>query len=218
MKKYLLSSVVASLVLASNSMGIVTISLTGNPTTGPAFFLGPGLGVVPDGALIRIGTFEAPPNPSGTFLDFAAGFHEFARTTMGNTTNTNTGHPVKNNIAGSADPVQSPDADSYFIGKNVYIWVYADADGDTTGTQGQGVFSTTLTYADQATALSTSTTGYINDFGTLVGAPAGSTPANATVTAGLVTRFDLAAPPIPEPSSVATLGLLGLLGLARRRR
>jgi len=202
-------------------MGAVTISLTGNPTTGPAFFLGPGLGVVPDGALIRIGTFEAPPNPNGTFLEFASAFHEFARTTMGNATNTNTGHPVRNNIAGSADPVQSPDADSYFIGKNVYIWVYADADGDTTGTENQGIFATTLTYADQATALSTSTTGYINDFGVLV-APVGTptSPATAHLNAATppqVTRFDLAAV-IPEPSSIATLGLLGLLGLARRRR
>lgn len=213
MKKYLLSSVLVALLSATHSMGAVTISLTGNPTSGPAFFLSSGA-VVPDGSLIRIGTFDTAPSAGGTFLEFAASFHEFARTTMGNATNTNTGHPVRNNIAGGTGP-ESPDADTFFIGKNVYIWVYGDADGDTTGNEGQGLYSTTLTFADQPTALSTSTTGYINAFGKNV--IPGGTNANVVVSNGLVTRFNLAGV-IPEPSSVVTLGLLSMLGLARRRR
>lgn len=217
MKKHMLSSAIASLVLVANSMGAVTISLTGSPISGPSFFEGStGTMFVPDGALIRIGTFANPPDPDTTFVDLLGSFHEFSRTTMGNTNPAaaNTGHVVRNNIAGGNGP-DSPDPDSYFIGKNVYIWVHGDVDGDSTGLEYQGVFSTALQYADQPTALSTSTIGYINAFGrnTASGARA-SVVLNAAHT--LATRFNLVE--VPEPSSAATLGLLTALGLACRRR
>jgi hypothetical protein len=217
MKKNLLIAL-TSLAVASSSMGAVTISLTGNPTSGPAFF-NPST-VVLDGSLIRIGTFNAAPATNSTFEALAAGFHEFARTTMGNASNVNTGHVVRQNIAGDTEPgnpnaANSPDADSFFIGKNVYIWVYDSATADPS--KPQGVYSTSLLFADQPTAVSTSMTGYTTAYGQFAPPLNGGPVTNVVLNGGLVTRFNLAAP-VPEPTVTVLGGLIAMLGLARRRR
>lgn len=220
MKKSTLLTAFAALAVASTSMGAVTINLSGNPNSGPQFFTGPGV-VVPDGSLIRLGTFATAPAANVGFAAAEAAFSEFARTTMGrdNITTPTLGHPVRNNIAGSPDAVTSPQPDSFFIGKNVYVWVYGGTAQDPTANQ--GIYSTALVYADQPTALSTSTTSYLNAFGSF--APLGQAgQQNATVaintalTPNEATSFLLASL-VPEPSSL-TLGLFAALGLLRRRR
>ena len=213
MNKQILVSL-ASLAIASSSMGAVTISLTGNPTSGPAFFTSVGAATpVLDGNLIRIGTFAVAPNAGSLFSDLASSFHEFARTTMGNATPAaaNTGHPVRNNITGSTDG-NSPDDDSFFLGKNVYIWVYNSVTADAAANQ--GIFSSTLVYLDQATSVSTSTTGYVNAFGAFNT----GTPSSVAGTATVTSRFNLAAPGVPEPATLTFGGVLAALGLLRRRR
>lgn len=212
MKKYLACSILASFGFAATSNAAVIVSLTGNPVSGPAFFVTAGSStVVPDGSLVRLGTFDAAPEANADFATFASSFREFARTTMGNASNVNTGHIVRNNLTGGTGP-ESPDGDASFIGKTIYIWVYNSAT-DSASVE-QGVFATTLAYADQATALATSLTTYVNAFGRS-SAGAASVEKNAAQTA--VTRFNLA-PVVPEPSVTLSLGLLGALGLMRRRR
>jgi len=216
MKKYLATSILASLVLAANSFAAVSINLSGNPNSGPQFFTGAGSStVIPDGSLIRIGTFDAAPSAGAAFASYAGSFREFGRTTIGNATNVNPGTGRVNRLAilGGAAP-DSPDEDASFVGKTIYIWVYNSASASSDPSVAQGVFATSLTFADQATALSTSITGYINAFGTAGdGGPAASVEKNAN---NLATRFNLAA--VPEPTVTMSLGLLGALGLMRRRR
>ena len=222
MKKYLITSALVTLFAVSQSQAVVTVSLTGNPTSGPAFFVGSSAAspVVLDGSLIRLGTFvnsenlHTAPSAGGSFVEFASSFREFARTTMGNATNTNTGHVVRQNIPGGDAASGSPDLDSFFVGKTIYIWVYGAAvAGDLVP---QGVFATTLSFADQPSAVSTSMTTYINAYGQFTPGTAAQSVTAVQGTAP-VTRFNLAIP-VPEPAALTMLGLLAASGLMRRRR
>ncbi len=213
MKKHLAALALAALFTTTQSQAVVTITLTGNPNTGPAFFVSADAGspVVLDGSLIRIGTFETAPDAGDSFANYASSFREFGRTTMGNATNVNTGHVVRQNIPGGDAASGSPDPDSFFIGKTIYIWVYS-----TPGAQddvSQGVYATTAVFADQPTAVSTSMTTYSQAFGVLPG----GTPASVVLNGTSVTRFNLSAPLIPEPATGA-LALLAAIALGRRRR
>jgi hypothetical protein len=200
-------------------MGAVIISLSGNPSTGPQFVIGTGTSsFVLDGSLIRVGTFTSPPTATGSFESFASTFHEFGRTTMGHTTasapvNQGRLNRTQANSINGSDTADSPDPDSFFVDKTVYIWVYGTATADASAPQ--GIFSTTQsTFKDQAAALTLSVNQFITGYGQLPG----GNPTSVDTANNLATFFHLSAPAIPEPTSVATFGLLGFLGLMRRRR
>jgi len=216
MKKHLILTLLGLAALATKSSAVIAISLSGNPTSGPQFVVGPGSSSpVLDGRLIRIGTFETAPAAGATFEQFASSFQEFGRTTVGHTTAAapvNQGRVNRSGVTGNNDSVQSPQPDTFFLGKTVYIWVYDSTTEDPT--VAQGVFSTTqATFADALGATSTSVNQYRTAFGQFI--PGSSTTVD--VDAGnLVTFFHLAVP-IPEPGT-ASLALLALAGLIRRRR
>jgi uncharacterized protein (TIGR03382 family) len=219
MKKHLLVTLLGLAVFASKSAAVIAISLSGNPSTGPQFVVGPGTTTpVLDGRLIRIGTFETAPAAGATFDDFASSFQEFGRTTIGHTTAAapvDQGRVNRSGVTGNTDPVQSPQPDTYFLGRTVYIWVYDSA--TESSSVAQGLFSTTqATFADALGATSTSVNQYYTAYGRFEGGTATSTTINTTTDPDQVTFFHLAVP-IPEPAT-ASLGLLALAGLMRRRR
>jgi hypothetical protein len=220
MKKHVLLSLLglSFLAVAPNADAVIAITLSGNPTTGPQFVVGAGTSnPVPDGSLIRIGTFEAAPNVNGTFAEYAAAFQEFGRTTVGHTTASapvNQGRVNRANISGNNDPVQSPQPDTYFLGRTVYIWVYNSATEDPLAPQ--GIFSTSqAVFTDALSSTSTSVNQYLTPAGRFP-APLG-TQTSVDTSGNLVTVFHLAVV-IPEPASTAMFGLLAALGLMRRRR
>lgn len=216
MKKNLFIAL-ASFAIASSSMGAVTITLSGNPNNGAQLFTAAGAAgsIVADGNLIRIGTFTSQPAADSTFATLASSFHEFARTTTGRDSGAaNIGRPNRANIAGSADAGTSPDPDSFFVGKSIYIWVYnAAASSDSVA---QGIFLSTsgLVFEDAASATSVSGTTFTVGIGT---GGQGWTPTTTELAAGAATRLNLSAP-VPEPSASLLAGLLVSLGLIRRRR
>lgn len=210
MTKYLTFAFVAVSLAASQAA--VTINLSGSPTTGPQFTV-PGGALIPDGSTVRLGTFEAVPTAGATFAQLAASFQEFGKIATGsgtdNASGANTGRIQRSNIAGGADAA-SPQPDSFFASKPVYIWVYS---GASAGTAAQGVFGSATTFKDQATAVSVSMGSFVSAFGTFAD---GGLPASATVAGGVASAYRLAAP-IPEPSA-SILALLGIGLLSRRKR
>lgn len=213
MIKYLLT-LAASAVLMVTSNAAVTINLSGNPTTGPQFTI-PGGALISDGSTVRLGTFVTAPTAGSTFAQLAALFQEFGKIAAGsgtdNAAGANTGRIQRSNIAGGADAA-SPQPDSFFADKSVYIWVYSGTASDTSA---QGIFGSATTYKDQATAVSVSMGSFVNAFGNFNdgGAVASVTPSNP---AGTATAYRLAAP-IPEPSA-AFLAIGSVLGFLVRRR
>jgi hypothetical protein len=211
-------TVVASALFAVNASAAVIISLSGNPTNGPQFVVGSGnSSFVLDGSLVRIGTFESAPAANSTFAALESAFREFGRTTIGHTTAaapTNVGRMNRSNLVG-VDGGTSPDADGFFVGKSVYIWVYNSASADSGAAQ--GIFSTAQnTFQDQSTALSLS----INQFRTAIGThnPAENpTTTDINQTNNTVTFFHLSNP-VPEPSSALIISLVAALGFTRRQR
>jgi PEP-CTERM motif len=213
MTKYLLTIAVSTLCLAT-SQAAVTINLSGSPTAGPQFTIPTGA-LIPDGSVVRVGTFAVAPAPNATFASLRASFEEFGKITGGsgtdNVTGVNTGRIQRSSIAGSGDAT-SPQPDSFFATKQVYIWVYSGAASDNAP---QGVFGSSTVYADQATAVSVSMGSFARAFGTFEdGGPPVSFTAGAT--AGTATAYRLAAP-VPEPSA-SLLALLGVGLLSRRKR
>lgn len=219
MKSILLITTAAFFAAASSSMAVVSINFSGSPASGPQFFISSNSStVVPDGSLMRFGTFNTPPPANGNFVEFATSptnpFHEFGRTTMGrDNLAAGNGRPVRNGITGGDVP-NSPDPDSFFVGKTIYVWVYDATTADPLANQ--GIFATTLAFVDDAAPLSTSTTGYVNAFG-VHAAPLTGDQASVVLANGLVTRFNLAQP-IPEPATILSLAFAVVFGLVRRRR
>ena len=214
MIKYILT-IVASTVLVSTGRAAVTINLSGSPTAGPQFTV-PGGALIPDGSTVRLGTFAAAPAANATFVELAAAFQEFGIIATGSGTDNlagaNTGRIQRSNIAGGAGAT-SPQPDSFFADKAVYIWVYSGAAAPTAS---QGVFGSATTYKDQATAVSVSMGSFVNAFGAFpapLGSAASFTPSNP---AGTATGYRLAGA-IPEPS-VAFLAVGSVLGFLVRRR
>jgi len=211
MTKYLTLAFVAVSLAASQAA--VTINLSGSPTTGPQFTV-PGGALIPDGSTVRLGTFDAVPTAGATFAQLAASFQEFGKIATGsgtdNASGANTGRIQRSNIAGGADAA-SPQPDSFFASKPVYIWVYSGA--TSAATAAQGVFGSATTFKDQATAVSVSMGSFVSAFGTFAD---GGAAASATVAGGVASAYRLAAP-IPEPSA-SILALLGIGLLSRRKR
>jgi len=210
MTKYLTLAFVAVSLAASQAA--VTINLSGSPTTGPQFTV-PGGALIPDGSTVRLGTFDAVPTAGATFAQLAASFQEFGKIATGsgtdNVSGANTGRIQRSNIAGGADAA-SPQPDSFFASKPVYIWVYS---GASAATAAQGVFGSATTFKDQPTAVSVSMGSFVGAFGTFAD---GGAAASATVATGVASAYRLAAP-IPEPSA-SILALLGIGLLSRRKR
>jgi hypothetical protein len=227
MSKTILSSLGCAIMLVSSSSAAITgVNLSGSPTTGSVFVTdATTTSILADGSLVRIGTFESAPAANSTFESLASAFREFSRTTLGITRNPQVPDPAQDgrgrmNRPGlvGIDGGTSPDADSFFSGKTVYIWVYNSANADPLAAQ--GIFmSNQAASAFPAESLPTSTSFSINQFRTAIGThnPAAN-PASVDLNANnTVTFFHLSAP-IPEPSSVLTLSFVTVLGLLRRRR
>jgi PEP-CTERM motif len=213
--KKILASIATLVATAALTQAAVTITLSGNPTTGPQFTVSSGF--VPDGSLVRIGTFATAPSANALFSTLESSFREFGRTTMGHTTSSapvNQGRINRSNIAG-IDGGTSPDGDSSFIGAAVYIWVYNSATANAAVQQ--GIFSTAQnTFLDQSTSVALS----VNQFRTAIGKVNESDiPAGVTINSAnnLVTSFSLSVP-VPEPTTSLTLMVFALAGAARRRR
>jgi hypothetical protein len=216
MKKPILA-LLACCSLASISNGAVSINLSGSPSTGPQFVVGTANNdFVLDGSLVRLGTFDTVPAAGATFAELGSTFHEFARTTIGHTNASapvNEGRINRSGIVSDPASATSPQPDSFFVGKTIYIWVY-DAASESLGVA-QGIFSTAQnTYQDQAAALSISTNSFLAAFGN---GGAGWTQTSTQLNGAVASFYHLSAP-IPEPASVTVFGLLGALGLMRRRR
>lgn len=203
----------------ATAQSAVLVSLTENPNSGPQFFLSDGVTLVPDGSFVRIGTFSNgfDPSSTGDFAALAAEFHDFGFTTVGTTNVANVGRIQRTNIGGDA----SGDPDSFFVSKDIYIWVYnqpgvgSSAPAASASLQ-QGIFSSSVAsvkFADQANALSVSMTNLDEEYG----AYNPGTAALAEGSAGGVSKFTLAGQ-IPEPSVFGLGVLTGLLVLVRRRR
>jgi len=210
MTKYLTLAFVA--VSLATSQAAVTINLSGSPTTGPQFTVPTG-SLIPDGSTVRLGTFAVAPTAGSTFAQLAASFEEFGKIATGsgtdNVSGAGTGRIQRSNIAGGADAA-SPQPDSFFATKPVYIWVYS---GPASESAAQGVFGSAVTFKDQATAVSVSMGSFVGAFGNFGD---GGASAAATVNAGVASAYRLAAP-IPEPSA-SILALLGIGLLSRRKR
>jgi hypothetical protein len=210
-------SLITILGTASITSAAVTLNLAGSPSTGPQFVVGSGnTTFAMDGSLIRVGTFESVPSANATFTTLESAFREFGRTTIGHS---NAAAPVNQgrvNRAGIAgiEGGTSPDADSFFIGKSVYIWVYNGASSDPMAAQ--GVFSTAqATFADAAAAVSLSVNLFLSAFGTHD--PALNPTSTEVNGSNQVTFFHLSVP-VPEPSAFAVTGLVALAAFMRRRR
>lgn len=204
------------LLTASFSQAAVLITLSTNPTTGIAFTST--AGVLPDGSLVRIGTFTTTPAAGATFESLASSFREFGTTTSGhsNASGANKGMIGRTNIAGASG---GPD-DASFIGAEVYIWAYASPTADPNAPQGiyraydAAAVPAVAKFADQTAALSISTTKLLDAYGTF--APNG-TAAAVNRSGNVITGATLGVP-IPEPSTITGGVALALLGLVRRRR
>lgn len=209
----ILLTLACSIFMGVAAQAAVTINLSGNPTTGPVWTISGG-GLVPDGSLVKVGTLTGAAPANATFEQLAAIFEEFGRTTVGtdNAIGANTGHIQRSNISGIAGGT-SPQPDSFFATKAVYIWVYGDATG--TSASPQGLFGSATTFQDQATAVSVSMGSFANAYGQFPGGTAASFTPGAT--AGTASAYRLAAA-IPETSS-SLLGMLalGLLTVRRKR-
>ncbi len=208
MTKYLIA-LVASATLAASSQAAVTINLSGNPTSGPQFYVVGGL-FVPDNSTVRLGTFAATPSVNATFPELSASFLEFGRIGSGtdNASGANTGRIQRSNIAGSSDAT-SPLPDSYFADKPVYLFVY----GGDVNSIFKGVFGSNTTFKDQATAVSVSMGSFASAYGSYSnGYRASFTPGTVAGTAASYQLYT-----VPEPSA-ALLAAGSVLGLMVRRR
>lgn len=200
------------LAAAQASFAALTLNIVGNPNSGSFFVTSNNTTRVADGSLVRIGTFETAPDPNSTFEQLAAQFTEFATTTIGHSAaaGANKGMINRTNIV---DGPNQP-GDSFFAGKQVYIWVYNSATADATADQ--GIFTSTdaawrfaASADDPPVSLSTS---LINTaIGVGLTAP-GINPAAD----GVAQNYRLAAV-VPEVSSSA-LAMLGIALIGARRR
>lgn len=197
------------------SHAVITISFAQNPTTGPLIItsLATGGVPVPDGSLVRIGTFAAPPNALGNLDTDYGSFQEFATTTIGRD-----GTPNSNGVLlrGGAAGIGGPDS---FAGQSIYIWVYnAPTAGAATdegiyrsmGAAGPSVFPA----PNQPTSTSFSVTTFTAAFGTLL-TPATSSP-DPDAAGPLRQTLQLAG--VPEPSTSLVMLFAGAGLLLRRRR
>lgn len=222
MKKTILA-LLSVFALSSVANAAVTISVTSNPTSGAQVFLSGGSTVIPDGSHVRIGTFVdagnafLEPSTTATFAQLEASFREFGTISSGHTaaTGLNEGRINTTNIAGAA----TGEPDSFFVNKRIFLWIYNEPSpgagvAPSSATVQQGVFATSsAVFLDQAVAVGVSLNNLTRAYGQYTGGTAATT--NSAVDNG-VTALTLGAP-VPEPSSIALLGLIGLAGLRRKR-
>ena len=194
---------------ATNGIAALAINIASNPTTGAYFVLSDGATRIPDGSLVRLGSFAAAPATDSTLAQLELAFTEYAATTSGHTaaSGANKGLINRANIAdapGGATEVS-------FTGKNLYIWVYntptaaaATQFGVYTSTDASWKFAPSID--DPAVSASTA---LIN---TAIGR--GLTPASLTTGTPNVYRL---ANLVPETSTFSLVALAAL-GLMRRKR
>lgn len=128
-----------SLMLSLSVNAAVSITLT-EGVGGPSFVMQSEKGEfpVPDGSLVRIGTFETAPNPLAAFWQLDLAFQEFGTTQMGHPSVPGTGRISKVGILGAPDG----QPDSYFVGKKIYLWVYGSS--PQAGGVYQGIYGSSI--------------------------------------------------------------------------
>ena len=205
----------AILALFSIAPVIVTASTVtlSSTSTGPSVFASNAVNLVPNGSLIRVGTFLGGIETLANWRDFgvstvkSAGIGASAKPSKVTGTVTNTGGDVD---------------DAQFNGLAVYVWIYNSTTINPLAEQ--GIFKSTFLFpvndfsstADSVTPTATSFTTAIGLEGLFT---AGQYIANADNGTGNLTggKFVLGAP-IPETStSMFLASVLGLMTLRRRR-
>lgn len=210
MKKTLLL-LAAALFFSQASQAAVIISVTSG-TSSPVFRTSTGT-LVPDGSFVRIGTFAVEPSASSTFADLNASFQDFGFTTTGHTAAAGANKGLINRTGITGDSGGQPD--SFFVSKPVYLWVFNDTVANSTADQ--GVYkATTGVFVDDPLGSATSVS--VSSFRSAYGAFNPGTAASVTANAGNTATASFAlAGAVPEPSVTALFGLLGLVGLRRKR-
>ena len=192
----------------ANCDAALAITISTNPVSGAYFVVADGTTRIPDGSLVRLGTFDAPPvaNADGAALNLS--FKEYATTTVGHSAETvaNKGMINRTNI-----PAGTGVAETDFIGRQLYIWVY-NAPTAVSATQ-WGVFTSDRTdipspwkFPVDDLPLAAGTLNINRAFGS-PGIPAEVSPGT------LIYRLS----GIPETSTLSLVVLAGL-GFTRRRR
>ena len=190
----------------ANSNAALAINVSTNPTSGAYFVLANGTTRLPDGNLVRIGTFDAVPAADATQAALASAFKEYGTTTSGHSAAAGANKGMINRSAIAAGAGVSEAA---FTGKNVYLWVY-NAPTAAAATQ-WGVYTNTTDWKFAASVddppVSLSTSALNGAYGKNVG--------QAGIVAGTPNVYKLAG--IPETSTFS-LTALAALGLMRRKR
>ena len=201
------SLILLSLAAAvANSNAALAINVSTNPTSGAYFVLSNGTRL-PDGNLVRIGTFDAVPAVDASQAALASAFKEYGTTTSGHSAaaGANKGMINRSAIAAGAGV-----AEAAFTGKNVYLWVY-NAPTAAAATQ-WGVYTNTADWKFAASVddppVSLSTSALNGAYGRAL------TPAG--IIAGTPNAYRLANA-VPETSTFS-LTALAALGLMRRKR
>ncbi len=208
MKKALSIALLMASVLSAEATS-VSLSSLGN--TGPAAYLNDGVTLVPNGSLVRIGTFSTPGDLS-TFVQFG--------TSTVKTYPSLGGNPGK--VVGSVASGTEED-DTQFNGKDIYIWIY-NAATEAAATQ-SGIFRATVNGTGDGWVFKDNNTGSLDADSSALDVAAINVAISppglngASVGTGVNTatsRLILAA--VPEPTTATFAGLVGLLALSRRRR
>ena len=191
-----------------DSNAALAINVSTNPTSGAYFVLSDGKTRLPDGNLVRLGTFDAAPAADASAATLAAAFKEYGTTTSGHTAaaGANKGMINRSGVAAGAGV-----SEAAFTGKSVYLWVY-NAPTAAAATQ-WGVYTNSADWKFAASVddppVSLSTSALTNAYGKNGG--------SAAIVAGTPNVYKLAGAVIPETSTFS-LTALAALGLMRRKR
>jgi hypothetical protein len=203
------SLILLSLVCAvANSNAALALNVATNPNTGAYFVLSDGTTRLPDGNLVRIGTFATAPAADASAATLAAAFTEYGTTTSGHSAaaGANKGMINRSGVAAGAGVNETN-----FTGKNVYLWVY-NAPTAAAATQWGVYGSTDASWKFAASVddppVSASTSLITNAYGKAL--------TQAAVTTGTPNVYKLANA-VPETSTFS-LTALAALGLMRRKR